>query len=118
MQKRSRKRPFIGHRNNVIPREQNMQEGLGNDMDALLKKNPEKIDGGEHITNHNISLSDQLPHLTHINSANTTIKNTIKENIGDIESLEYDIINHTDVDSDIYDKRLRAKLFDKEILGN
>ena len=53
MLKRAKKRPFIGNRTNVIPRESNPREELGNDMESSLKKNPNYFEGGELVFENN-----------------------------------------------------------------
>ena len=78
MLKRAKKRPFTGNRTNVISREHSSQEGLGNDMESSLKKNPDVSEGGELIlenTQQNIQ-------------PNVNIRNTIKENIGEMDLLD------------------------------
>jgi len=81
MLKRAKKRPFTGNRTNVISREPNPQEELGNDMESSLKKNPNYSEGGELVFENN-----------HQNiQPGVNIRNTIKESIGEIKLPEYPI---------------------------
>ena len=82
--KRSVKQPHIGHRSNAIPIEDSMTESLSNDIESSLKTNPNYQSGFEHESVNRLSPSDSNPHAI----------NTIKENIGNVISAKYIVVEN------------------------